>query len=158
MTHKYNYNYKPTRHIPYRQIGYILFWAIVYGLTAYWVYQGYEAIPQPAIASPEPLVTITNDYYTETATTSAYTKWETCPNTDCITASGTRPQNGITVACPRTLPFGTQVEIQGSVYTCQDRTHSRFDGRYDIYFGDDQQAWLMAKEYGLQEHLIKIYR
>lgn len=167
--HKYKYTYKPENKI-HKHIWYIIksifilaimLWAVL------WTYEGLSILmylkskpivppkiyqpPIPKLNEAETLI----EYVT--ATTSAYTKIETCPNTECITASGTRPQAGVSVACPRDISLGTKIEIAGQEYTCEDRTHSRFDGRYDLYMGDTEQAWLMAKEYGLQEHLIKIY-
>ena len=164
MTHKYNYNYKPKAHdYIWKAVKIFFTLAIsVWVLTGVYLLYQYtvpiEPAPQAEQIQEIQKVIIDKLSYVEPAITSAYTAVETCPNTECITASGTRPQKGITVACPRTLPFGTQIEIQGSIYTCEDRTAEWTEGRYDIYFGDNEQAWLMAKEYGLQEHLIKIYK
>lgn len=36
------------------------------------------------------------------------------------------------VACPRHLPFGTEVEIDGKNYVCLDRMAKKFNGRFDI--------------------------
>lgn len=106
----------------------------------------------------QPIVTIEPRYTVELAKVTAYTKHETCPNNECVTASGTKPEAGRTVACPRKIELGTKVEINGKVYVCEDRTARWVDGRYDIYSGDDRQSWLLAKEYGVQEYLIKIYK
>ena len=68
-----------------------------------------------------------------------------------ITAAGTRPVQGRTVAGPRSVPLGTRVIINGKPYTVEDRTAKRYDGRWDIYF----QSHKNAKNFGRQEHEIK---
>ena len=56
-----------------------------------------------------------------------------------ITASGKKVSRGM-VAGPRNVPFGTKVEIDGNIYTVEDRTHKRFDGRWDIYLPDREKC------------------
>jgi|AntRauTorckE6833_2_1112554.scaffolds.fasta_scaffold30872_3 3D (Asp-Asp-Asp) domain-containing protein len=46
------------------------------------------------------------------------------------------------VACPRKYDLGTLVEIKGKRYVCLDRTHKKYDGRFDISFDKDVQAAL----------------
>lgn len=128
--------------------------AILTGFILNGLYQGYKAIK--IIEAPE--VQATTIPYTEIeAITSKYTAVETCPNTECVTASGDKPIAGITIACPREIALGTDVEIQGKMYKCQDRTALKHNGRYDIFEGYTVEDWQNAKEYGLQQHLIKIY-
>lgn len=82
-----------------------------------------------------------------TATVTAYT-W-----TGQKTASGTWPKEGRTVAGPRWIPFGTRVYIDGIGWRIvEDRTHERFDGRYDVYMDDHSRcmAW------GIQERAVQI--
>jgi len=72
---------------------------------------------------------------------SAYTsdpnETDDTPN---ITASGTRTRHGV-IACPRELPFGTQVEIHGEVYTCEDRMNARYgSGYFDIWMESKEDA------------------
>jgi 3D (Asp-Asp-Asp) domain-containing protein len=51
-----------------------------------------------------------------------------------ITASGRRVQPGITAACPRELPFGTWLEIEGvGKRRCDDRGGAIRGNRLDIY-------------------------
>lgn len=59
-----------------------------------------------------------------------------------ITASGERVKEGVTAACPRELPFGTQLYIPyfDNVYTCQDRGSAITDGHVDIYMDDVDEA------------------
>ena len=48
------------------------------------------------------------------------------------TASGRRVFDGL-IACPRALPFGTQVRIGDRTYQCYDRLHRKYDDRFDIW-------------------------
>ncbi len=51
----------------------------------------------------------------------------------CIAASGENIcGRRDVVACPRSLPFGTEIRIEGSTYICLDRLAIRFDNRFDI--------------------------
>ncbi len=71
-----------------------------------------------------------------------------------VTAAGTRPRAGITIAGPRRIPLGTWVEIGGHRYRVEDRTHKRFDGRWDIYMTDRQEAL----KFGKQELKVKVLK
>jgi 3D (Asp-Asp-Asp) domain-containing protein len=68
------------------------------------------------------------------------------------TASGAWPREGVTIAAPRHIPFGTRVEIDGRVYVVQDRTAKRFDGRWDIFMNSHKEA----KKFGKQKRGVKI--
>jgi len=65
-----------------------------------------------------------------------------CPSYECgalghgITASGARAVEGVTVACPPALPFGTRLAIDGvGVRVCEDRG-SAIQGRHlDLFIG-----------------------
>ena len=59
------------------------------------------------------------------------------------TASGTYPTAGRTVACD--LPFGTQVSINGHIYTVEDRGVS--GNHIDIYFGSHSEALAFGLQY-----------
>lgn len=84
---------------------------------------------------------------------SAYTsdpaETDDTPN---ITASGTRTRHGI-VACPRHIEFGTEVEIDGVRYLCEDRMNIRYDNHYDIWFESKKDAI----QYGRQTKEVIIY-
>lgn len=65
-----------------------------------------------------------------------------------LTASGARPQQGLTIAAPRSLPFGTLVQVPGLGWrTVQDRAALRYDSRFDVYFRkhSDAQKWGLRK-------------
>ena len=92
-----------------------------------------------------------------TATTTMYSKVETCPHNQCITASG-REIGGTdkdVVACPRSIALGTKIIIGNKEYTCEDRTALRYDGRFDIWNGADYYG---ALEYGIQKRKIIILK
>ncbi len=94
------------------------------------------------------------EYVKIVAPVTAYTKIETCPREKCITASGKAADYDI-IACPRELPLGTLVEIGETIYECGDRTHPRYDGRFDLWFGTDYRG---AIKWGKQLLTIKIYK
>jgi 3D (Asp-Asp-Asp) domain-containing protein len=51
-----------------------------------------------------------------------------------VTASGSRVKSGVTVACPHSLPFGTQLTIEGvGRRTCTDRGGAIKGRRIDVY-------------------------
>jgi 3D (Asp-Asp-Asp) domain-containing protein len=66
-------------------------------------------------------------------------------SSDGITASGTRPVEGRTIAGPRSIPFGTVVEIRGHRYVVEDRTSRRVDGIWDVYFKRHKDAVRFGK-------------
>lgn len=72
---------------------------------------------------------------------SAYTsdpnETDDTPN---ITASGTRTRDGV-IACPREYEFGTEVEIHGERYTCEDRMNARYDNHFDIWMKTKEEAY-----------------
>lgn len=81
-----------------------------------------------------------------TAVITAYT-W-----TGSKTASGTWPKEGRTVAGPRNIPFGTVVWIDGiGERVVEDRTHKRYDGRYDVYMDSKSDCI----KWGIQERVIR---
>lgn len=61
-----------------------------------------------------------------------------------ITASGRRVFDGL-VACPRALPFGTQVRIGDRTYHCYDRLHRKYDDRFDIWMSSKNAALAFGK-------------
>jgi 3D (Asp-Asp-Asp) domain-containing protein len=87
------------------------------------------------------------------ATVTAYTSSpDETDNTPHITASGARTREGI-IACPRKYEFGTLFYIEGKgLYECQDRTHPRFDDRFDIWMKTKKEAF----KWGVQQRKITI--
>lgn len=64
-----------------------------------------------------------------------------CGKTNGITASGTVATANHTIAADTSvLPFGTQVVINGQVYTVEDRGGAIRGGRIDIFFASHQEA------------------
>jgi 3D (Asp-Asp-Asp) domain-containing protein len=76
-------------------------------------------------------------------------------DTPFITANGDTVGEG-TIACPSRLKFGTQVQINGKVYRCNDRMHQRYrDGNYfDIWTPETAEA----REWGRRNVEVTIYQ
>ena len=90
-----------------------------------------------------------------TVTVTAYCACKICCGKDAkgITAAGTRPMQGRTVAASRSIPMGTRIHIEGIGWrTVEDRLAKRFDGRVDVYFASHDAA----KKFGKQQ--LKIER
>ena len=86
---------------------------------------------------------------TISATVTSYSSVHSCSTKSCIMASGKSAYVGA-VACPRKYKLGTKVKILGIVYTCEDRTARRFDGRFDIFQGYGKGAHKKAITWGIQ--------
>lgn len=82
----------------------------------------------------------TNQSYTVTAYCSCQKccgKWSKFNKT----ADGHQPKQGVTCAAPRSMPFGTKLNIEGvGTRIVQDRLSNRYDNRIDIYFTNHSQA------------------
>lgn len=71
------------------------------------------------------------------------------------TASGAYVQEGRTLACPQSIPFGTIVEIEGiGQRVCEDRGGAIVEGRLDLYIAD----LTTAQNFGEQELKVKIIK
>lgn len=90
------------------------------------------------------------------ATVTAYCHCKRCNGkSGQPTASGVMPRVGITVAGPRHIPFGTRVFIPGlGVRIVQDRTHKKFDGRWDVFMTSHQTA----RQFGKQQLTVTILK
>ncbi len=76
-----------------------------------------------------------------------------CGKSNGITASGTVATANHTIAADTSvLPFGTQVVINGQVYTVEDRGSAIRGGRIDIFFTSHQEALNYGKRY------VSVYR
>lgn len=76
------------------------------------------------------------------AEVSAYTsRPEETDDTPTITASGEEVYSG-GIACPVRFKFGTQIEINGTVYTCNDRMNKRYadSNHFDIWMESYEDA------------------
>lgn len=76
---------------------------------------------------------------TVTATVTAYNTLEAqTDSTPCVSADQTYIcGRSDVVACPRWLPFGSIVGINGGRYYCHDRTALKYGDRFDISFDKD---------------------
>ena len=89
-----------------------------------------------------------------TAVVTAYCACQTCcgPNAKGTCANGKKPIQGVTIAGPRRLPFGTIVEVSGHRYIVQDRLAKRYDTRFDIFMSNHAEA----RRFGIQTNLITV--
>ena len=78
-------------------------------------------------------------------------------STPFLTASQKQVQEGF-IACPRKYPFGTQVEIAGRTYTCEDRKNIRYESYPDEYFDIWFPTRELALEWGIKTLTIAIVR
>lgn len=92
-----------------------------------------------------------------TATITAYSGIESCHYEGCPTASGKRAYIG-GVACPTWIKLGTSVSIDGVLYTCEDRTATRFDGRYDIFMGFSEESHQKAISFGKKNLEVRVLK
>lgn len=107
----------------------------------------FDAKPNTQLSSPTP----TFSYVT------SYSSVESCHYAGCITATG-KPAYIGGIACPRKLTLGTKVIIQGKIYTCNDRTSKKYDGRYDIFQGYGESAHTRALQWGIKKLEVKILK
>lgn len=84
------------------------------------------------------------------AVVTAYCSCTKCTKGTGITANGSKPQQGITVAASRSIPFGSKAIIGGVEYTVQDRLAKRFDKRFDIYFAEHKDA----RQFGIKTQQV----
>lgn len=76
-----------------------------------------------------------------------------CGKTNGVTASGKIATANHTIAADTSvLPFGTQVVINGQVYTVEDRGGAIKGNRIDIFFASHQEALIYGKRY------VNVYR
>ncbi|MFS0841216.1 3D domain-containing protein [Paenibacillus sp. 1P03SA] len=89
--------------------------------------------PKPqATKKPSGKSTVRREVYNVTA----YSLGDSSTPTHGVTASGERVQEGRTIACPRELPFGTEIYIPylDNTYVCTDRGGAITAGHLDVYF------------------------
>jgi 3D (Asp-Asp-Asp) domain-containing protein len=112
-------------------------------------------LPQVDATSPEPEPPPPPPPPTETYVITAYTVGDDYTPSHGITASGERVKAGYTAACPRELPFGTELRIEGvGRRTCTDRG-GRIRGRHiDLYMTTKKAAL----QFGRQRLKVEIIR
>lgn len=84
------------------------------------------------------------ELYEVTAYTAGYESTGKTPDHPLygITASGEYVRENHTLACPKSLPFGTRVEIPyfNNVFTCEDRGGAITDGKLDVFIPNLDEA------------------
>ena len=72
-----------------------------------------------------------------------------------ITASGTTVQEGRTLACPKSMEFGTKLYIEGFGYrVCEDRGGKIYENHLDVYVDSLDKALQL----GRQTLLVKVLK
>lgn len=108
--------------------------------------------PQKNVVSVEDKDDIEEFY----AVVTGYSAIETCKGTNCHMSNGKKAYVGA-AACPRRIPFGTLVSIDGiGVVRCEDHTALWTEGRFDVFFGYSQADYQAAKQWGKRTKLITI--
>jgi 3D (Asp-Asp-Asp) domain-containing protein len=65
-----------------------------------------------------------------------------------ITASGEHVREGVTIACPPSMAFGTRLEIEGiGERVCTDRGGAIKEGRLDIYIAELEEARQFGRQW-----------
>lgn len=96
---------------------------------------------------------LSSTFYFQEVTLTAYTaSVEECGKADGITASGTKATQRRTIAADH-LPFGTHVEIDGHIYTVEDRFGGGYTDKIDIYFDN----YMDAINFGRQQRIVRVY-
>ena len=99
------------------------------------------AASTPVIAEPT-IVEEGTGTYLGTFWVTHYCSCQACcgPGGGHHTASGTVPAVGRTCAADRSIPFGTQLSVNGHVYTVEDRGGAVNGNHIDIYVGSHAEA------------------
>lgn len=71
--------------------------------------------------------------------------------TDDKMASGVYPFVGAVATSDRTIPFGTQVQIEGKWYIVMDRTNKRIKNTFDIYTTESKAE---ALKFGAKNRVV----
>lgn len=90
-----------------------------------------------------------------TVNASAYTAAaDECGKSDGITASGLKVAQNRTLACPKELPFGAKIRIEGmGEYRCEDRGGAIKGNKVDIYVETKKEAFAFGRQH-LQAEII----
>lgn len=78
-----------------------------------------------------------------------------------LTASGRKPVTGVTIAAPRSVPFGTRVLVtipglmHRKVFRVDDRTHRSHDGTWDIFMAGHRDAVRFGRRRGKIERDVQ---
>jgi hypothetical protein len=80
---------------------------------------------------------------------------EQTDDTPCLASNGNICGRKQVVACPRSIPLGTWIKIDGKAYECMDRLATKYDDRFDLFFDKDIQG---AINYGKQYKEIIILK
>ncbi len=122
---------------------------------------------RPAVAPPPPNVTYASGggstSRTYTANVTAYCACPICCGaySNGYTATGAKATQYVTIAAPRSIPFGTRIYIpyfknapNGGIFVVQDRGGAITSNRLDVYFNTHQQALNFGRR-SLEVHILE---
>ncbi|UJF36595.1 3D domain-containing protein [Paenibacillus hexagrammi] len=106
--------------------------------------QPYDAMAPSA--PPQEIVAVVNEESATQVETESYLV--TAYSQGVTTANGDHVTEGVTIACPRELPFGTQIYVPSMdhTYTCQDRGGMIRGKHIDIYVTSERRALKFGKQ------------
>lgn len=113
----------------------------------YYAYSEYLSLDENDVEEPVYSSSNGNGSYYGTCRLTAYCNCSICCGqwANGLTASGTVPEQGRTIAC-NFLPFGTRVIINGNTYVVED-TGSLAANTIDIYFYSHSEAYVFGVQY-----------
>ena len=117
----------------------------------WWTYKADKTIEYPTVRFKYHYQPIKTGYYD----ISHYSELDSChyPTPEgCLTASGKIAEVGMVAT--NLFPFGTKLEIDGLIYTVEDRISTRYNERIDIWVGHGQRAHEQAKRLGVKNKLV----
>lgn len=105
-----------------------------------------EVVPVRHISKPMPSRSMPQ--ISQTMVITAYTIDDEGMDGLGITSSGIPVKEGITIAAPPTIPFGTQLYIPAlnSTYTVTDRGDDIQGNRLDLYIADKEEALIFGRQ------------
>lgn len=108
--------------------------------TRYYVhlYEKSTIVPATISSLTPPIILPKPDFFFTMADVTMYGGY---PYVGHVMADGKIAHVGA-IACPRIIPLGTKVKILNIVFTCEDHTAQKYDGRYDIYSEGSHQDML----------------
>jgi len=87
---------------------------------------------------------------------TGYSEKDSCHYENCLMANGLPAQYGY-VACPRYLPLGTKIQIEGlGEFICGDRYSKYLSERFDVWFGYGEKNYRRAVNWGVRQLPVKI--
>jgi len=102
----------------------------------------------------------TRDFYELTAYTNGYESTQKKKGHPLygVTASGEKTKENHTIACPKSLDFGTEVYIPKleNVYTCEDRGGAIKGKLIDVFIEDLEEAREFGRKKNIEVYIVEV--